>query len=151
MGARKRLIRWWNERQTLARLTREAQEASARLGKAHEEAKGMDWEQSQYHTIEAWDEYSFISDQLEDALHARLVVRAYKYRVPIPQRTKDSADWEHSKTGKWRLTDEASHKLRRAVADEIELRQRPWLSWGPFVISGLGLVVAILALFGGAL
>lgn len=148
MTVHKQLVSWWEGLRRVARLTRAAQDADAALRKAYEEAeakklKGDEFEQ---YTGQAWNEYSWSSDALEDEHHARLIRRAYRLRVPIPQRTKGSTDWEESKTGRWRLTEGAAHKLRQSVAEEIETRQRPWLNWASVAISVLSLIVAILAL-----
>lgn len=36
--------------------------------------------------------------------------------------------------------------LRRNIAKEIEIRHRPWQTWGAFIISVLSLAVAVIAL-----
>jgi len=152
MSVRMSLAHWWNERGKIARLTREAEATSDRLGKAYAEAKEKNLKgiEVQEYTAEAWGEYRWASDALEDALSQRLVLRAHRLRVPVPQRSKDSKDWEESSLYVWRLTQDAGYQLRKAIAEEVEMRQRPWLNWAATVVSVLSLLVAILALRGGA-
>ena len=141
-------LAWWSERAKLARLTRSAEVASDNLGKAYAEAraKNLRGDDVQEHTAEAWHEYTWATDALEDALHQRLILQAHRLRVPVPQRTKESTDWEESSLHTWRLTQEAGYALRRTIADEVEMRQRPWLNLASVVVSVLSLIVAIMAL-----
>ncbi|MFK0273328.1 hypothetical protein ACIQUG_06620 [Ensifer sp. NPDC090286] len=95
-------------------------------------------------------EYFEVSIQYDliDAIRTKQLIReAIRLGVPVPRHSKESDFWYESRQlGSKHLTDDGQHFLRREIASEIELRQKPFLTWGAFLISVLGLCISMIAI-----
>lgn len=126
-----------NIRLTAAGFLKEKDEATV-AGKAGYELAQIDHNER--------TEVALYYDQIEWIKTKRLVRRAVRYSVPIPPRV-EGEDWEESRQlGHWMLTPVGAAKLRREVAVEVDIRQKPWLNWLAVGISAASLAIAILAL-----
>jgi hypothetical protein len=117
---------------------------------AEAKTKSLDEYEMQQIFAEAHSEYYVYSDQIEVIRTKRLVRKAIRYEVPIPGQHKDNDHvyWERaSGTGVKYLTVEGSMQVRREIATEIDILQKPWLNWLAIVISVVGLAIAVAAFF----
>ena len=95
-------------------------------------------------------EYAYYRQELEEKQRLynqrRLMNKAHKLYIPVPQFTADSEDniWERGVMGQFLLTNKSLSELNRAVREELKARRDFALGWvSPF--SGIiGTVVGFL-------
>ncbi|HEV7344281.1 MAG TPA: hypothetical protein VGN60_01425 [Devosia sp.] len=142
------MLNWLKEQTELYELNRSLRLTSAAFAKERAAGKaaglpGYELAQIEY---EEHLETALYYDEIEWIKTKRLIRTAVRYSVPIPTRA-EGEDWEQSRhLGHWLLTPVGATKLRREVAVEVDIRQKPWLNWLAVAISAASLVVALFAL-----
>jgi len=88
-----------------------------------------------------------INDEISNIESTRLAGKARHWGVPVPPQT-DGENWRQSSAlGTWSLTEIGAMKLRREIAIEVEISQKPWLNWAALAISLGSLMVSVAAFF----
>ena len=146
-----RVFLWLEEEAELRRLRRDLQFTLDRYAEDRRIAEARKADANELAAIEHGEyfEGSTISDQIDFIQTKRLTRKAQRYGIPVP-RPIEGEDWTLShRVGTWSLTEAGTMKLRREIASEVDIRQKPWLNWLSLVVSGVSLVVAVIALFVG--
>lgn len=142
------MMGWLKQRLRLSSLVRQERNLYAKGQREIDAAikrgiKGDDLRGVEYFALHDAEE---INDEISHLESMRLVKKARSWGVPVPAQI-DGDDWRQSSTlGTWSLTEACSMKLRREIAIEVEIAQKPWLNWSALVVSLISLAVAIVAL-----
>ncbi len=140
--------RLWRERRKLRKLRRDEARTQKQFDTEIEEAKARNASRQELDQLkhqQFW-ETTIFSDEIDEIITQRLIRKAIKWGIPIPKREEGDAWLRSSQLGTWSLTDSVSMRLRREIAHEVEISQKPWLNWCALIISLFGLIVAVVAL-----
>lgn len=149
VDAVKRLNRWNEQRYKLIQLYHERQEIV--LGFAND-VKGWEPGSDEYEErLSEWtDLFEMKVGEIGKIETDQAIQRAERWRVPYPPAPRNGFvmddqywDWNGS-LGIYILNLEGHKQIRHAVATEMDIKFRPWLSWGALIVSGVSLVVAVL-------
>jgi len=147
VDAVKRLNRWNEQRYKLIQLYHEREEI---LNGARKEVEGIEKDSAEYlERLKSWDPLFRVKHgEIGKIETAQAIRRAHRWRVPYPptpDQQDDSEYWVWSPELSTHILTLEGHKLiRHAVATEMDIKFRPWLSWGAFAVSWLSLGVALL-------
>jgi hypothetical protein len=139
------LVRWITEehqirshRREMAKLDRE-HEAAIKKAKA-DGRPGYEISQLDHEHYAFW---VVPSDKVDVIRSNRLVQKARNLGLPVPRHDNEEF-WEKSTFFyEYMLTAQGSTHLRREIALEKEIRQKPWLNWISLFISGISFAVAL--------
>lgn len=145
----KRLLKWRDDRHTLARLKYELEDDDAKFQRAvkeHRLRRGSDEYEKLY-----WDHDNNrqLTEAEIDAIETKKAIdRAIAWDVPIPPvpRSEDEDDqyWHWCRVhGRYYLTDEGRALLRREAYAEMEMRFKPWLTWLAIGMSATSLIISV--------
>lgn len=142
-------VRWLREAKELHALKRAINRIDKLYDAAISTAKRRGAPQEEQHMLEV-EQYGEVSVfyLLLDILRTKQAIRrAIKYGVPIPKRNDESDFWNISSMRPDHLTDHGFMHIRREIAIEVDIQQKPWLNWLAVAVSFLSFGVAVVALF----
>jgi hypothetical protein len=143
----KKLLRWRDERNRLSHLIFEREDAQVKHEKLTKVAKEVSDEAYQYAMAERNTDLSMLDYQSDRLETKRLERKARELGVPIPTRPNgfdENEHWEMSIAGDHVLSVKGRMLLRREIALERELAQKPVLSWAAVTLSVLSLTISAL-------
>jgi len=133
----KHLKWWWDE--TKLRRTYEPDLAKLRKGGKREEYDSLDSEYAYYRRE--------LAEERRLYYQRRLMNKAYKLYIPVPQFTAESKDdmWERGVTrGEFLLTNKALTELSRAILEDRKARRDFALGWVSPFTGIIGTVIGFL-------
>lgn len=145
------MLEWIREELSLWRLRKDLADSHSRLEQESRIARARKATRQELHML-ASEHYqtdiAFASDSIAAIRTRRLLRAARRLLIPTPPWPAESSeDWDVSTvTYDPILSAAAAHKLRREIAYERELRQKPWLNWFTLVIALFSLIISIAAL-----
>jgi hypothetical protein len=147
------MLQWLREEIELRRLRRDQADGYFRLEQELRIARARNARRdelhqlaSQYHQVDI----AIAVDNIAAIRTKRLLRTARRLLIPTPDWPSAGDEWEQSSvTYAPILSPVAEHKLRREIAVERELRQKPWLNWVTLVIALISLVVSLFAFSNG--
>jgi hypothetical protein len=143
------LRQWIKEELQLRRLRKEMARLDRLYAKDIAAAKEAGQSSEEIYLLEGerYSQWIVPSDEADIIRTNRLVRKAQMMGLPIPKRSVDAGLWEQTMHFyKWRLTDAGFTLIRREIALENEIRQKPWLNWMTLAISLFSLAIAVAAL-----
>ncbi|RWI20334.1 hypothetical protein [Mesorhizobium sp.] len=150
MAVFKRLATWRDQRNAIAQLNYRIDDLSNDFRSEVAERnlkRGSDEYEQAYVTFR--NEYDLSTSEVEAIETLKMLSSARRWEVAVPQPPTDDHDeseyWSwNSSHGRHYLSQNGKRYIRHAVAEEMDILFRPYLSWAAIAISIVSLIVSAL-------
>ncbi|WP_172746536.1 hypothetical protein [Neorhizobium sp. T25_13] len=147
MGVGKVLFDWRDRRYRLIQLRLEREKAYEDF---YTRTKGLNRRSEEYESLDGdhQNAVALLSAEIGRLETLDLLRRAYRWRAPVPGHPvlpeTENEHWAWNRViGGYHLTTKGMREVRHAVAAEVDLYYKPWLSWAAIAISFLALIVSV--------